>query len=234
LNIFSNPEKGEESWQKLVEQCVAAMDTFDAQKEVRNQLENSVSIIHQWACSRSYGTDRKKNAGGFFSFLCFCGAYFPLCEKSFLSFPGSFFGVSCLPKKGLGSKIPWDQQYLVESLSDSTIYMAYYTIAHLLQGEENLDGTKTGPAGVTPEQLTDEVLKFFSNIPGYFFSPEAGLPVSPSFYPSLPFSYCCPLTSGPRSLTTSSKKELTPKTPEFPRNSWKRPKKNSRRGTPST
>jgi leucyl-tRNA synthetase len=28
---------------------------------------------------------------------------------------------------GLGTKLPWDQKVLVESLSDSTIYMAYYT-----------------------------------------------------------------------------------------------------------
>jgi leucyl-tRNA synthetase len=27
----------------------------------------------------------------------------------------------------------WDPQFLIESLSDSTIYMAYYTVAHLLQ-----------------------------------------------------------------------------------------------------
>jgi leucyl-tRNA synthetase len=26
-----------------------------------------------------------------------------------------------------------DPQYVIESLSDSTIYMAYYTVAHLLQ-----------------------------------------------------------------------------------------------------
>jgi leucyl-tRNA synthetase len=34
---------------------------------------------------------------------------------------------------GLGTRLPWDPEFLVESLSDSTIYMAYYTIAHLLQ-----------------------------------------------------------------------------------------------------
>lgn len=33
-----------------------------------------------------------------------------------------------------GTKLPWDPQYLIESLSDSTIYMSYYTVAHLLQG----------------------------------------------------------------------------------------------------
>jgi len=34
---------------------------------------------------------------------------------------------------GLGTRLPWDPEFLVESLSDSTVYMAYYTIAHLLQ-----------------------------------------------------------------------------------------------------
>lgn len=41
---------------------------------------------------------------------------------------------ACARSYGLGSKLPWDPQFLVESLSDSTIYMAYYTIAHLLHG----------------------------------------------------------------------------------------------------
>lgn len=43
---------------------------------------------------------------------------------------------ACARSYGLGSKLPWDPQYLVESLSDSTIYMAYYTVAHLLHGEQ--------------------------------------------------------------------------------------------------
>jgi leucyl-tRNA synthetase len=52
----------------------------------------------------------------------------------------------------LGTKMPWDEQFLIESLSDSTIYMAYYTVAHLLQG--SLDGRTQGPAGIAPEQCT--------------------------------------------------------------------------------
>lgn len=39
---------------------------------------------------------------------------------------------ACARTYGLGSKLPWDPQFLVESLSDSTIYMSYYTVAHLL------------------------------------------------------------------------------------------------------
>jgi hypothetical protein len=40
---------------------------------------------------------------------------------------------ACSRSFGLGTRLPWDEQYLIESLSDSTIYMAYYTIAHYLQ-----------------------------------------------------------------------------------------------------
>jgi leucyl-tRNA synthetase len=36
--------------------------------------------------------------------------------------------------RGLGTILPWDSNWVIESLSDSTIYMAYYTIAHVLQG----------------------------------------------------------------------------------------------------
>ncbi len=38
----------------------------------------------------------------------------------------------CSRSFGLGTRLPWDPQYLIESLSDSTIYMAFYTIAHHL------------------------------------------------------------------------------------------------------
>lgn len=42
---------------------------------------------------------------------------------------------ACARTYGLGSKLPWDPHFLVESLSDSTIYMSYYTVAQLLHGE---------------------------------------------------------------------------------------------------
>lgn len=75
---------------------------------------------------------------------------------------------------GLGSKLPWDPQFLVESLSDSTIYMSYFTVARLLHGasglqafiyvypftsclENDITGSKPGPLGIAPEELTDEV-----------------------------------------------------------------------------
>ena len=36
---------------------------------------------------------------------------------------------ACARKAGLGTKIPWDGNWLIESLSDSVIYMAYYILA---------------------------------------------------------------------------------------------------------
>jgi leucyl-tRNA synthetase len=62
---------------------------------------------------------------------------------------------ACARTYGLGSKLPWDKSFLVESLSDSTIYMAYYTVAHLLHGDEF--GRTPGKLNIKPEQMTDEV-----------------------------------------------------------------------------
>lgn len=59
-------------------------------------------------------------------------------DESRRNFEGTFDwleGHACSRSYGLGTKLPWDTQYLIESLSDSTIYMSYYTIAHYLQGE---------------------------------------------------------------------------------------------------
>jgi leucyl-tRNA synthetase len=36
---------------------------------------------------------------------------------------------ACARKSGLGTKLPWDPEWIIESLSDSVIYMAYYIIA---------------------------------------------------------------------------------------------------------
>ncbi|PIY60386.1 leucine--tRNA ligase [Candidatus Woesearchaeota archaeon CG_4_10_14_0_8_um_filter_47_5] len=48
----------------------------------------------------------------------------------------------CTRDHGLGTSLPWDKKWIIESLSDSTIYMAYYTIAHRIKD-------------VDPEKLDD-------------------------------------------------------------------------------
>ncbi len=51
------------------------------------------------------------------------------------------------PAPCTGTRIPWDTQYVIEALSDSTVYMAYYTVAYLLQGGV-VDGSTPGPLGI--------------------------------------------------------------------------------------
>ncbi|MBI2583464.1 MAG: leucine--tRNA ligase [Candidatus Aenigmarchaeota archaeon] len=50
---------------------------------------------------------------------------------------------ACARKSGLGTKLPWDKEWIVETLSDSTIYMAFYTIYGIIEREriaaENLN-----------------------------------------------------------------------------------------------
>ncbi len=53
----------------------------------------------------------------------------------------------CIRNFGLGTKLPWDKDFIIEPLSDSTIYMAYYTIAHLVRK-------------FRPEQLTPEFFEY--------------------------------------------------------------------------
>lgn len=53
----------------------------------------------------------------------------------------------CTRKIGMGTPAPWSPDWIIESLSDSTIYMAYYTIAHII---------KTIP----PEKLSDEIFDY--------------------------------------------------------------------------
>jgi leucyl-tRNA synthetase len=56
---------------------------------------------------------------------------------------------ACARQQGLGTKLPWDKDWIVESLSDSVIYMAYYTISRFVN-----DGT------VTPDNLTRELFDY--------------------------------------------------------------------------
>ncbi|NHI89441.1 MAG: leucine--tRNA ligase [Candidatus Thorarchaeota archaeon] len=49
----------------------------------------------------------------------------------------------CARKRGIGTRLPFDPDWIIESLSDSTIYMAYYTIAHHIRNNK-----------LKPDQLT--------------------------------------------------------------------------------
>ena len=77
----------------------------------------------------------------------------PACLIAFESTLAWLKEWACSRSFGLGTRLPWDPQFVIESLSDSTIYMAYYTVAHLLQGD--MMGATPGALGITPDQLED-------------------------------------------------------------------------------
>src|SRR3972149_6072863 len=54
---------------------------------------------------------------------------------------------ACARRKGLGTRLPWDKEWMIESLGDSTIYMSYYIIAKYLNE-------------FTPEKLKDEFFNY--------------------------------------------------------------------------
>ena len=45
---------------------------------------------------------------------------------------------ACARQHGLGTKVPWDNNWLVESLADSVIYMSFYTMAKFVNSGEIL------------------------------------------------------------------------------------------------
>ncbi|MEM2954275.1 MAG: class I tRNA ligase family protein, partial [Candidatus Bathyarchaeia archaeon] len=56
---------------------------------------------------------------------------------------------ACARKAGLGTRLPWDPEWIIESLSDSTIYMAYYTVVRLINEQK-----------IRSDQLTDKVFDY--------------------------------------------------------------------------
>lgn len=56
---------------------------------------------------------------------------------------------ACARKSGMGTKLPWDPEWIIESLSDSTIYMAYYTIVRHIKENK-----------IQPTKLTDAVFDY--------------------------------------------------------------------------
>lgn len=56
---------------------------------------------------------------------------------------------ACARKSGMGTKLPWDPEWIIESLSDSTIYMAYYTIVKHIKKH-----------AIKPTQLSEEVFDY--------------------------------------------------------------------------
>jgi leucyl-tRNA synthetase len=88
-------------------------------------------------------------------------AYDPKALSAYEHVVGWLQEWACTRQFGLGTYLPWDTEWVIESLSDSTIYMAYYTIAHHLQGMGNLNGEESkSPEKIDPKELTSAVFDY--------------------------------------------------------------------------
>ncbi|OWT35992.1 leucine-tRNA ligase [Cryptococcus neoformans Bt1] len=113
-----------------------------------------VALVDQWYLD--YGEDGWKTQA--FKLLNKLNTYQNETRHAFEGVLNWLNQWACARSYGLGSKLPWDPVWLIESLSDSTVYMSYYTVANLLH--EDMFGKNPGPLGITPEQMTDEVWEY--------------------------------------------------------------------------
>ncbi|KAF7287224.1 hypothetical protein GWI33_002043 [Rhynchophorus ferrugineus] len=127
---------------------------YEPEKTVisRSGDECVVSLCDQWYLD--YGEESWKKQAH--KALDGINTYHEEVRKNFLGCLDWLHEHACSRTYGLGTKLPWDPQWLIESLSDSTIYNAYYTVAHLLQGN-SFRGDKPNVLGIKAEKLTPEV-----------------------------------------------------------------------------
>jgi len=84
--------------------------------------------------------------------------YTPETRQKFEEALGWLNKWACSRTYGLGTRLPFDEQFLIESLSDSTIYMAYYTICHFLHSD--LEGKKPGLLNIPAKLMTPAVFDY--------------------------------------------------------------------------
>src|SRR5918994_1800381 len=59
---------------------------------------------------------------------------------------------ACARKSGLGTRLPWDQDWIIESLSDSVIYTAYYIISRYIHYDADNN--------ITAQNLTESLFDY--------------------------------------------------------------------------
>ncbi|CAB3235804.1 unnamed protein product [Arctia plantaginis] len=148
---------------KLVEEKSAVI-YYEPEKTIisRSGDECVVALCNQWYLD--YGNEEWKSQVE--KALNAMNTYHEEVKKNFLATLKWLHEYACSRTYGLGSKLPWDQQWLIESLSDSTIYNAYYTVAHFLQGG-TYKGDKGNALNIKPDEMTSAVWDyiFFKDAP---------------------------------------------------------------------
>ncbi len=123
---------------------------------------------------------------------------------------------ACARTRGLGTRLPWDNEWVIESLSDSTVYMAFYTVVHILRKH-----------GVKPDSMKPIAWDYIMLGKGdpKRISRETGIPIEALEEARKEFDYWYPLDS------RHSAKDLVPNhltffifnhVALFPKNKWPR------------
>eukprot|EP00672_Neobodo_designis_P025255 CAMPEP_0174827934 /NCGR_PEP_ID=MMETSP1114-20130205/1019_1 /TAXON_ID=312471 /ORGANISM="Neobodo designis, Strain CCAP 1951/1" /LENGTH=1081 /DNA_ID=CAMNT_0016061621 /DNA_START=32 /DNA_END=3277 /DNA_ORIENTATION=- len=171
--MITGPFKGEkvaDAKQKMADLMIAEGDAVKYQEPMKEVMSRSgdecvVALTDQWFLK--YGIDDwkaqvKQHVEGSLE------TYFPGIRNAFDEALGFLSSWPCSRNFGLGTSLPAregeDARVIIDSLSDSTIYMAYYTVARFLHevedGSINLDASKPNKAGVKPEMMTHEAWDF--------------------------------------------------------------------------
>ncbi|XP_034181031.2 leucyl-tRNA synthetase [Osmia lignaria lignaria] len=127
---------------------------YEPEKAVisRSNDECVVALCNQWYLD--YGEENWKKQT--MKALNNLNTYHDEVRRNFLACLDWLHEYACSRTYGLGTKLPWDETWLIESLSDSTIYMAYYTVAHLLQGG-TFKGDKPNTYNIKASEMTPAV-----------------------------------------------------------------------------
>ncbi|KDR74066.1 hypothetical protein GALMADRAFT_141803 [Galerina marginata CBS 339.88] len=113
----------------------------------RSADECVVALMDQWYLDYGEADWRKQTAG----LLARMNTYSQETRHAFEKTLEWLNQWACARTYGLGSALPWDPQFLVESLSDSTVYMSYYTVAQLLHAWCNIFTFQTWTFGHHPQ-----------------------------------------------------------------------------------
>ncbi|XP_060837140.1 leucine--tRNA ligase, cytoplasmic [Rhopalosiphum padi] len=140
--------------QKKLTDSKEAVIYYEPEKTImsRSGDECVIALCDQWYLD--YGESEWKAAAELA--LKNLNTYHEEVRKNFTSCLNWLHEYACSRTYGLGTKLPWDEYWLIESLSDSTIYMAYYTVAHFLQ-EGTFKGENGNSYNIKPEEMTPEV-----------------------------------------------------------------------------
>ncbi|XP_048523104.1 leucine--tRNA ligase, cytoplasmic [Dendroctonus ponderosae] len=150
------------SLQKVLVDKNEAIIYYEPEKTIisRSGDECVVALCDQWYLDYGEETWKKQVLNALDSIE----TYHDEVKRNFVGCVNWLREHACSRTYGLGTKLPWDENWLIESLSDSTIYNAYYTVAHLLQGN-SFRGDKPNALGIKAEQMTPAVWDyiFFKN-----------------------------------------------------------------------